>query len=265
MPATFLVLAALVTIVAAARSTWSPCGLSMLSAMTPLAEHGRGHRFGPTAAWFLRRRDRRWRDARRRRGSARGRHRRTRSLDGGRGVDRRGARSHVAASDARLAGFELPRHSRQVNEDWFGAYRRWVYASGFGWQIGVGLATYITTAAVYLTIAVAALTGEPLVALVLGVAFGFRARAGDLPRPATRHPGGGAGAAPPVPRVGAAEPVGHRRGADGPRRRVRGRSRAHLCWSWRPRAAAVAMVIQAKRSATEPALGEQPTAAPAGS
>ncbi len=49
-----LTLAAVVVAVAAAgRSTWSPCGLSMLSTITPLGERARGHRWGATAAWFV--------------------------------------------------------------------------------------------------------------------------------------------------------------------------------------------------------------------
>jgi len=40
-----VVLGLAVAISAAARSTWSPCGLSMLSSLTPLAERGRGHRY----------------------------------------------------------------------------------------------------------------------------------------------------------------------------------------------------------------------------
>ena len=41
-----------VAVVAAVRGVWSPCGLSMLSALNPLAERARGHRFGVTAAWY---------------------------------------------------------------------------------------------------------------------------------------------------------------------------------------------------------------------
>jgi hypothetical protein len=76
-----------------------------------------------------------------------------------------------AASDLRVGGFRLPAHTRQVNEDWFVSYRRWVYAAGFGWQLGVGLATFITTAAVYLMIAAAALTANVLGAFLVGIAF----------------------------------------------------------------------------------------------
>ena len=63
--------------------------------------------------------------------------------------------------------------TRQVNEVWLDRYRSWVYGAGFGWQIGVGLATYIVTAAVYLTIALAALTGEPATAFVILTGFGL--------------------------------------------------------------------------------------------
>ena len=63
-------------------------------------------------------------------------------------------RSRIA-SDLNLGGFRLPSHTRQVNESWLDQFRSWVYGGGFGWQIGVGLATYVTTAAVYLMIAMA--------------------------------------------------------------------------------------------------------------
>ena len=46
-------LGAAIAVAAAVRSTWSPCGLSMLSSITPLAERSRGHRFGVTATWFM--------------------------------------------------------------------------------------------------------------------------------------------------------------------------------------------------------------------
>ena len=48
-----VILAAVVAVAAAVRSTWSPCGQSMLSTITPLAERTRGHRFGVTATWFV--------------------------------------------------------------------------------------------------------------------------------------------------------------------------------------------------------------------
>ncbi len=172
MLSTLIVLAMAVTVAAAVRSTWSPCGLSMLSTITPIGERARGHRYATSAAWFV-----------------------LGALAGGAtlgaaaaalaaGVSTLdlsteaalGAAAAIAvattASDLHLGGFRLPAHMRQVNETWLGRYRSWVYAGGFGWQIGVGLATYVTTAAVYLMIAMAALTASPLAALVICTSFG---------------------------------------------------------------------------------------------
>ena len=48
-----VVCAVALSFASAARSTWSPCGLSMLATITPLAEGGRGHRYRWAAAWFV--------------------------------------------------------------------------------------------------------------------------------------------------------------------------------------------------------------------
>jgi hypothetical protein len=166
-------LALVIAVAAAVRSTWSPCGLSMLSTVTPLAEEGRGHKYRSTAAWFI-----------------------VGSIVGGAtlgvgaallagmigvaGVSTNtalalGAIAAIvtASSDLRLFGVHLPINPRQVNELWLGKFRPWVYGAGFGWQIGVGFATYIMTGAVYLTVALAALTGSPAIAFGICVAFGL--------------------------------------------------------------------------------------------
>jgi hypothetical protein len=162
-----------VTLAAAVRSTWSPCGLSMLASITPLAEVGRGHRFRTTASWYV-----------------------AGSVIGGatlglcvaaltlavealslpsRTVTVLALAASVVAvlSDARIGGFHLPVHHRQVNERWLDRFRPWVYGAGFGWQIGSGLATYIMTAAVYLMIVLSALTGQPFLGVAFGVLFGL--------------------------------------------------------------------------------------------
>jgi hypothetical protein len=77
------------------------------------------------------------------------------------------------AADARVGGFHLPIHRRQVNERWLDQFRPWVYGAGFGWQIGTGLATYVKTCAVYLMIVLAVLTGNPATALLVGAIFGL--------------------------------------------------------------------------------------------
>ncbi len=173
MPALVTVAAALVAVAAAARSTWSPCGVSMLATVTPLAERGRGHRYRSTAAWFIAG------------GTAGGA---TLGLVmaalalGVRAADPSAVALATAAcavavlaaaSDTRFAGFRLPFHSRQVNERWLDQFRPWVYGAGFGWQIGAGLVTYIRTAALYLMIALAALTAKPATALAIGALFGL--------------------------------------------------------------------------------------------
>lgn len=159
-----------VTAFAAGRGTWSPCGLSMVSAINPLAERGRNNRYWLTACWFVL-------------GSTLG------GLLLGTvsavpawlipNVGRPAALLGVIgclvalAADRRLAGFHLPLHPRQVNERWLTQYRRWLYAAGFGFQIGTGFATYIMTAATYLVVLLAALTGSPGSAVLTGLVFGL--------------------------------------------------------------------------------------------
>jgi hypothetical protein len=164
---------AVVATASAVRSTWSPCGLSMLSTITPFTERARGHSFRGTAAWFM---------AGASVGGA------TLGLLMGMGaavvahvhlsVDARlwaaGAAGLVAAgSDGAILGWRIPVHRRQVNERWLDGYRPWVYGAGFGWQIGAGLVTYITTAGVYLLVVLGALTAAPIAALLLGIWFGL--------------------------------------------------------------------------------------------
>jgi hypothetical protein len=167
------VAAVVVAIAAAVRSTWSPCGLSMLSTITPLSEGAKGHSYRTTAGWFII-------------GAVAG----GATLGGAMALLAMGMRVLAltpaalgllalggalvaAASDAGIGGWHLPIHRRQVNERWLDRYRAWVYGAGFGWQIGAGLATYITTAAVYLMVVLCALTARPLVALSVGCAFGL--------------------------------------------------------------------------------------------
>jgi hypothetical protein len=173
MTTTVTCLALLVAVTAAVRSTWSPCGLSMLSAITPFGERGRGHRYAATCAWFVL-------------GAMLGGIVLGGLAAGLAAVVHAGGGSTVAigsvalaatliaaVSDSGLAGVRLPVHFRQVNERWLDAYRPWVYGAGFGFQIGCGLATYITSAAVYLTVVLAALTGSPALAVVVGATFGL--------------------------------------------------------------------------------------------
>jgi hypothetical protein len=96
------------------------------------------------------------------------------------------ALASVAAAllDGGRAHVRLPGVRRQVNEEWLRRYRSWVYAAGFGFQLGFGVITIVTSAAVYLTAAVAFLSASPAVGATIGAVFGlFRA----LPVLATRR------------------------------------------------------------------------------
>jgi hypothetical protein len=158
--------------VAAIRSTWSPCGLSMLSSITPMGERGRGQRFAWTAGGYL-----------------------VGAVAGGatlgavlvaaavavRSLDlpvtvlvATGAVAALAgaAADTGLLGFGLPVIRRQVNERWLDRFRGWVYGAGFGWQIGVGFVTYVMTAALGVVVVLAAVASSPVVAFAAGLIFG---------------------------------------------------------------------------------------------
>jgi Cytochrome C biogenesis protein transmembrane region len=73
---------------------------------------------------------------------------------------------------ARPAG-RVPGPRRQVDEDWLSRYRGWVYGVAFGFQLGLGVTTIVTTSAVYATLAAAALTGSARGGLVVGATFGM--------------------------------------------------------------------------------------------
>ncbi len=99
------------------------------------------------------------------------------SLVGGPGtVATRAVIVAIAATIAALVdgrARRLPPLHRQVNEDWLTQYRGWVYGLGFGAQLGVGVLTIVTTAAVYLTWIAAAMTASPLRGLLAGASFGL--------------------------------------------------------------------------------------------
>lgn len=168
-----LVLLFALAAVTAVRGMWSPCGLSMLSTLNPVSERARSHRFWATACWYV-----------------------VGAVVGGAllglgcalvavgfgGLDAPTsvawsvalvASSVAVLSDARIGGWSLPMHPRQVDERWVDRYRRWLYASGYGVQIGTGFATYIMTAGVYLVALLAVLTGSFVQAFAGGVVFGL--------------------------------------------------------------------------------------------
>ena len=118
MSALVVILASVIAVAAAIRSTWSPCGLSMLSTITPLGEQARRNRYATSVCWFMA-------------GAVIG----GATLGAGAAVMAAGigaldlsvevrvgiaalAAAVTLASDLGLGGFRLPSHTRQVNETW---------------------------------------------------------------------------------------------------------------------------------------------------
>jgi sulfite exporter TauE/SafE len=85
----------------------------------------------------------------------------------------------VAVAVDLAPGLRAPGPRRQVNEAWLHRYRGWVYGAGFGVQLGLGVTTIVSTAAVYATGAAAFLAGSAAAGALVGGAFGA-ARAATL-------------------------------------------------------------------------------------
>ncbi|MGH9053094.1 MAG: hypothetical protein ACRDWX_08805 [Acidimicrobiia bacterium] len=83
----------------------------------------------------------------------------------------------------------LPTIRRQVNEDWLARYRGWVYGAGFGFQLGLGVVTIVSSAAVYVTFALALLAGSFPAGLAIGGTFGLVRGSAVLAAAHVREPG----------------------------------------------------------------------------
>jgi MFS family permease len=75
--------------------------------------------------------------------------------------------------DLRSGGHGVPSWRRQVDEQWLGRYRGWVYGVGFGAQLGFGLVTIITSSTTYAVVVLALLSGSPTAGLLIGGVFGL--------------------------------------------------------------------------------------------
>lgn len=134
----------------------------MLTSINPLGQRGRGHRWGPAASLLI-----------------------TGSVVGGLTTGLVlgalgsllspplwvGAAACLVALLLDLVG-RVPTGRRQVDEDWLTRYRMWVYSSGFGWQLGTGVVTIVTSAATYAWLALLVVAGLPW-AVVGGAVFGL--------------------------------------------------------------------------------------------
>jgi hypothetical protein len=129
----------------------------MLASITPLGERGRQATWGVTVTFFLL--------GATAAGAAAG------ALAGALGglvLPALGSRGRFAAlAVAVLAAIVLdagaarvPGPRRQVDERWLDEYRGWVYGVGFGAQLGLGFTTIVASAATYVALIAAALTGE---------------------------------------------------------------------------------------------------------
>ncbi len=68
--------------------------------------------------------------------------------------------------------FAVPGPRRQVNERWLDEYRGWVYGVGFGAQLGLGVSTVVSSAATYLMLIAALLTGSVSGGVLIAGCFG---------------------------------------------------------------------------------------------
>ena len=62
---------------------------------------------------------------------------------------------------------------RQVNENWIGPFRGWVYGGAFGVQLGTGVVTYVVTWGVYSILAAEILTASAVLGVLVGAIFGL--------------------------------------------------------------------------------------------
>jgi hypothetical protein len=146
----------------------------MLTSITPLGERGRGSRWGVTFAFMLA-------------GSALGGAAVGALLaaigaivlgpigsgDAGRVAVLGGFLIAGLLVELGIGGARLPTVRRQVDERWLGAYRGWVYGVGFGFQLGAGVVTIVSTAAVYATFAACVLSGAVPTGILIGGVFGL--------------------------------------------------------------------------------------------
>jgi hypothetical protein len=158
----------LLALIGALRAAWSPCGLSMLSSLTPLGERSRGFSWRVTASAYA--------------VGAIGAATLTGAGLGALGSLLPGGGWRTGALlvtvvvalsiDATVAGRRLPLARGQVNEDWMARYRGWIYGFGYGARLGIGFTTLVACAAVYATFVSEVLAGSALAGALIGFVFG---------------------------------------------------------------------------------------------
>jgi hypothetical protein len=67
----------------------------------------------------------------------------------------------------------VPTWHRQVDENWLVGFRDWVYGAGYGFQLGLGTVTVVTSAVTYLTWLLELVAGSWYAGAVIGATFGL--------------------------------------------------------------------------------------------
>lgn len=165
--APIIILGLVTALGAAVRGNWSPCGESLQAQIHPLGERSRGNVWGVTMTAFTA-------------GSmvAGGAITSLLGFLGGVSIDSGESAIWIAAVLALVAGaLDLsplqpwtPR--RQVNENWIGRYRGWVYGAGFGLQLGLGFAVFVMSWGYWAMLAIAFVSGSAAIGALLGATFG---------------------------------------------------------------------------------------------
>lgn len=93
-----------------------------------------------------------------------------------------------ALLDAHVGPLRVPSTTRQVDDRWLRRYRGWAYGAGFGAQLGVGVATIVPTAAVYVVLAGCMLAPSAAWGAAIGAVFGLVRGAAPLTTVAVRAP-----------------------------------------------------------------------------
>ena len=159
----------LLACVGALRAAWSPCGLSMLSSLTPAGERSRGFSWRVTASAYAT--------------GAIGAATLTGAALGALGSLLPSATGWRTAAllativvaltiDATPLRRRMPLARGQVNEDWMARYRGWVYGFGYGARLGIGFTTLVACAAVYATFVSQVLAGSVWAGALIGFVFG---------------------------------------------------------------------------------------------
>lgn len=163
-----VLIALVIALGAAVRGNWSPCGESLQAQIHPLGERSRGNSWGVTISSFT-----------------------IASIIAGGAVTSLLAAAGsvlglamtsalaitatlgIVAGGLDLSGLQPPTPRRQVNENWIGRYRGWVYGAAFGAQLGVGFSVFVMSWGYYAMLGAAFVSGSWVSGALIGAVFGL--------------------------------------------------------------------------------------------